>query len=106
MVCIELKNEITKRKRKESVLSKKVVKVFKHSKDSLYYLNDREIVYSGFTKYANYMVDQESISAYMRAILVDWMNEVCSAFRLKRETFHYAIHYLDRYLEKVNCYFK
>lgn len=36
----------------------------------------------------------------MRAILVDWMMEVCKEFTLKRETFYLSIHNLDRYLTK------
>lgn len=43
-----------------------------------------------------------SINAEMRAILVDWMMEVCSDFGLKRETFHYAVNYVDRYLSSVS----
>jgi cyclin E len=34
----------------------------------------------------------------MRAILLDWMQEVCSDYLLKRETFYYAVNYVDRYL--------
>ncbi len=37
----------------------------------------------------------------MRAILLDWMMEVCMEFALTRETFHYAINYTDRYLSTV-----
>jgi Cyclin, N-terminal domain len=37
----------------------------------------------------------------MRAILIDWMMEVCSEFHLKRETFHLAVAYLDRHLSKA-----
>lgn len=34
----------------------------------------------------------------MRAILLDWMMEVCAEFGLKRETFNLALNYTDRYL--------
>lgn len=34
----------------------------------------------------------------MRAILFDWMIEVCNAYRLHRETLHLAIEYFDRYM--------
>jgi len=34
----------------------------------------------------------------MRTILIDWMIEVCTEFTLKRETFYYALNYVDRYL--------
>lgn len=35
---------------------------------------------------------------YLRAILVDWIMEVCKEFTLKRETFHLAVHNMDRYI--------
>ncbi len=44
---------------------------------------------------------QSQINWTMRAILFDWMMEVCMEFGLKRETYHYAINYVDRYLSAV-----
>jgi hypothetical protein len=41
---------------------------------------------------------QPFVTPYMRAILLDWMMEVCSEFMLKRETFHMAVNHLDRFL--------
>jgi hypothetical protein len=37
----------------------------------------------------------------MRTILFDWMQEVATEFTLKRETYYYAINYVDRYLTNV-----
>jgi hypothetical protein len=37
----------------------------------------------------------------MRAILIDWMMEVCSEFFLKRDTLYQAINFVDRYLSVV-----
>jgi cyclin E len=34
----------------------------------------------------------------MRAILLDWIIEVCEVYKLHRETFYLTIDYLDRYL--------
>ncbi|KAJ0182786.1 hypothetical protein K1T71_002155 [Dendrolimus kikuchii] len=34
----------------------------------------------------------------MRAILLDWLNEVCEVYKLHRETFHLTVDYVDRYL--------
>ncbi len=34
----------------------------------------------------------------MRAILIDWMTQVCSDHLFKRETLYYSVNYLDRYL--------
>jgi hypothetical protein len=42
--------------------------------------------------------NQNEVSSIMRAILVDWMMEVCNEFTLKRETFHYSLNYVDRFL--------
>lgn len=41
-------------------------------------------------------VAQMNITGTMRAILCDWMMEVCEEFALKRETFHLAVSHLDR----------
>jgi cyclin E len=35
----------------------------------------------------------------MRAVLLDWVMEVCSEFTLKRETYHLAVSYIDRFLD-------
>ena len=37
----------------------------------------------------------------MRAILYDWMMEICTEFTLKRETFHLAITYIDRAMARM-----
>lgn len=34
----------------------------------------------------------------MRAILLDWMMDVCEAYNLHRETLYLSIDYLDRFL--------
>lgn len=41
---------------------------------------------------------QPYITPLMRAILLDWMMEVCSEFTLKRETYYLSVSYVDRYL--------
>lgn len=41
---------------------------------------------------------QPDVSNVMRAILLDWMMEVCNEFTLKRETFYYSLNYVDRFL--------
>lgn len=37
----------------------------------------------------------------MRAILLDWLIEVCEVYKLHRETYHLAMDYLDRYLSRT-----
>lgn len=62
----------------------------------LNYLISIEGIYSPDPNFLeNYQPDLSSI---MRAILVDWMMEVWNEFTLKRETFHYAVNYVDRFL--------
>lgn len=41
---------------------------------------------------------QPNITPVMRAILVDWMMEACTEFTFKRETFHYSVSHVDRFL--------
>ncbi|CAD8123361.1 unnamed protein product [Paramecium sonneborni] len=47
-----------------------------------------------------YLTEQSEINQLMRAILLDWMMEVAMEFRLKRQTFHLSIFYLDSFLSK------
>ncbi|XP_034473756.1 G1/S-specific cyclin-E [Drosophila innubila] len=45
------------------------------------------------------MLDQHpGLQPRMRAILLDWLNEVCEVYKLHRDTFYLAVDYLDRYL--------
>lgn len=46
---------------------------------------------------------QPHIKPLMRAILIDWMMEVTAEFSLKRETFHLAVWYVDRFLSLQSC---
>lgn len=46
---------------------------------------------------------QTTLTENMRTILYDWMMEVSSEFTLKRETFHLAITYVDRFLSAHKC---
>ncbi|XP_067622009.1 G1/S-specific cyclin-E [Eurosta solidaginis] len=39
-----------------------------------------------------------SLQPRMRAILLDWLIEVCEVYKLHRETYYLAVDYLDRYL--------
>ncbi len=49
----------------------------------------------------DYMTRQKNLNPRMRAILFDWMTEVCQEYRLKRETLHLALINVDRYLSIV-----
>ncbi len=67
--------------------------------DTLNYLIAREQAYQPDAYCLEKL--QPHITWVMRAILMDWMMEVCAEFKLKRETFHYALNYVDRYLSKT-----
>ncbi|GLV40751.1 Cyclin E [Carabus blaptoides fortunei] len=43
----------------------------------------------------------KNFNANMRSILIDWMMEICSVYRMQRNTFHLAMDYLDRYIGRV-----
>ncbi|OAO17953.1 G1/S-specific cyclin-E1 [Blastocystis sp. ATCC 50177/Nand II] len=49
------------------------------------------------------MDDQMYITASMRAILVDWMSELCYNYSLHRVTFHTAVNLLDRTIGINHC---
>lgn len=70
-------------------------------------LQDNSYLKSLLTKELEYMPNpyylqtmQPQVSSSMRMILYDWMMEVCSELTLKREVFHLAINYCDRYLSR------
>lgn len=42
--------------------------------------------------------ENPAIKPRMRAILLDWIIEVCEVYKMHRETYYLAMDYLDRYL--------
>lgn len=44
------------------------------------------------------LINHPGLQARMRAILLDWLIEVCEVYKLHRETYYLALDYLDRYL--------
>ncbi|XP_043239129.1 G1/S-specific cyclin-E-like isoform X1 [Amphibalanus amphitrite] len=47
------------------------------------------------------MSHHPALKPHMRAILIDWLIEVCEVHRLHRETFYLAVDFLDRYLSRA-----
>jgi G2/mitotic-specific cyclin-B, other len=47
------------------------------------------------------MHNQNSITASMRAMLVDWLVDIHSKFRCVPETLHLTVNIIDRYLSTV-----
>lgn len=48
----------------------------------------------------NMLETHPSLHPNMRAILLDWLNEVSEVYKLHRETYYLAMDYLDRFLSK------
>ena len=48
-----------------------------------------------------YMPCQQDITTAMRSILVDWLVEVTSEYRLSQQTLHLSVVLLDRYLSRM-----
>ncbi|XP_067929944.1 G1/S-specific cyclin-E-like [Watersipora subatra] len=46
----------------------------------------------------NLFIKHPQLQCRMRAILLDWIIEVCEVYRLHRETFYLATEFIDRYL--------
>lgn len=61
--------------------------------DYLYKLEDQQPVYP------DHLANQQEVSYKMRAVLMDWINEVHLQFHLAPETFHMAVAIIDRYLQ-------
>lgn len=49
----------------------------------------------------NHLEGQAEVYAKMRAVLIDWINEVHTQFHLAAETFQLAVAIIDRYLQAV-----
>ncbi|XP_041375900.1 G1/S-specific cyclin-E-like isoform X2 [Gigantopelta aegis] len=57
----------------------------------------KEVMY---VRDSSMFVRHPALQARMRAILLDWLTEVCEVYRLHRESFFLAIDFIDRYLSK------
>ncbi|KAL7639257.1 UNVERIFIED_CONTAM: hypothetical protein RMT77_009746 [Armadillidium vulgare] len=50
----------------------------------------------------NYLSKHPALQWRMRAILLDWLTEVCEVYKLHRETYYLATAYIDRYLSQCS----
>ncbi|KAL1138835.1 hypothetical protein AAG570_008897 [Ranatra chinensis] len=46
----------------------------------------------------DYISRHPSLQSYFRAVLLDWIIEVCDLYNLNRETYYMTVDYIDRYL--------
>jgi G2/mitotic-specific cyclin-B, other len=71
---------------------------------SFYYCSTLLSAISGLQVQRNaafgYMTTQGDINEKMRAILIDWLNEVHFKFKLMPETLYLTVNLIDRYLER------
>lgn len=51
----------------------------------------------------DYISKHKDINAHMRAVLVDWLNEVAQEYKLRSDTLYLAVHYTDRFLSLHNA---
>ncbi|XP_060561398.1 G1/S-specific cyclin-E-like isoform X2 [Ruditapes philippinarum] len=82
------------------------VEVRKSPLPQLDWADSQEVWHTMLRKELNYVRDQNmfdkhpALHARMRAILLDWLIEVCEVYRLHRESFYLAVDFLDRFLSK------
>jgi len=62
--------------------------------DAFHTMREREVKVLSKLKYFN-LLSHPEVENWKRAILVDWVMEVCSEFLLQRKTFHLAVMYID-----------
>lgn len=69
--------------------------------ETVHYMIEQEEIYAPDPNYLE--TQQPGLRWKMRAILLDWMQEVCSDYLFKRETFYYAVNFVDRYLSLTSA---
>ncbi|XP_040006597.1 cyclin-A1 isoform X2 [Xiphias gladius] len=79
----------------ESLMSEEVLCVSEYAKDIHRHLRDSEMK---FRPLPGYLEKHPEITHGMRVILVDWLVEVVREYKLRSETLHLAVNYLDRFL--------
>jgi hypothetical protein len=48
-----------------------------------------------------YLQKHPRLELSYRSILIEWLMELCEEYAFKRDTFHYAVNYVDRFLSKL-----
>ncbi|XP_045895844.1 cyclin-A1 isoform X2 [Micropterus dolomieu] len=79
----------------ESLMSEEVLRVSEYSEDIHRHLRESEM---RFRPNPGYIEKHPEITNEMRVILVDWLVEVIQEYKLRSETLHLAVNYLDRFL--------
>ncbi|XP_070773673.1 cyclin-A1 [Enoplosus armatus] len=79
----------------ESLMLEEVLCVSEYSEDIHRHLRESEMK---FRPRPGYLEKHPEITNDMRVILVDWLVEVIQEYKLRSETLHLAVNYLDRFL--------
>ncbi|XP_029375581.1 cyclin-A1 [Echeneis naucrates] len=79
----------------ESMMSEEVLCVSDYAEEIHCHLRESEL---RLRSLPGYLEKHPEITSGMRAILVDWLVEVASEYKLRSETLHLAVNYLDRFL--------
>ncbi|XP_077292152.1 cyclin-A1-like [Arctopsyche grandis] len=97
-LCLAPESE-TKAEDRKKASAKTARELFFHVteyRDDIYnYMREIEVKYRARP---DYMRKQTDITHSMRAILIDWLVEVCEEYRLETETLYLAVSYIDRFL--------
>ncbi|XP_023272396.1 cyclin-A1 [Seriola lalandi dorsalis] len=79
----------------ESLMSEEVLCVSEYAEDIYRHLRESELKLKPLP---GYLEKHPEITSGMRLILVDWLVEVVQEYKLRSETLHLAVNYLDRFL--------
>ncbi|KAM7398162.1 hypothetical protein PAMA_006178 [Pampus argenteus] len=79
----------------ESLMSEKLLCVSEYAEDIHRHLRESEMK---FKSRPGYLEKHPEITSDMRIVLVDWLVEVVQEYKLRSETLHLAVNYLDRFL--------
>ncbi|XP_041808338.1 cyclin-A1 [Chelmon rostratus] len=79
----------------ESLMSAELLLISEYAEDIHQHLRESEV---RFRPRLGYLEKHPEITNGMRAILVDWLVKVVQEYRLRSETLHLAVNYLDRFL--------
>ncbi|XP_040035617.2 cyclin-A1 [Gasterosteus aculeatus] len=82
----------------KSLMSEEVFRVSEYAEDIHLHLRESEM---RTRPWAGYLLKHPEITNGMRAVLVDWLVEVVQEYRLRSETLHLAVNYLDRFLSST-----
>ncbi|XP_073335936.1 cyclin-A1 [Pagrus major] len=84
----------------ESLMSEEVLCVSHYAKDIHQHLRESEM---RFRPRPGFLENHPGITNGMLVILVDWLVEVVQEYKLRSETLHLAVNYLDRFLSCTAC---